>query len=114
MKGIIYIQLSNTGLDQIMVNDATDANASLKNDDFIAIIDGSTSTISEVILEKPSAMSLNPTSGLYYVASGDSHWFNVINREYIGNQPFTDKLYAIGIDTKSGMSNLYIIDISSS
>ncbi|MGH9987272.1 MAG: hypothetical protein ACRD8W_25280 [Nitrososphaeraceae archaeon] len=27
--------------------------------------------------------------------------------------PFTDKQYAIGTYTKSGMSNLYIIDISS-
>jgi len=27
--------------------------------------------------------------------------------------PFADKLYAIGTGTKSGMSNLYIIDISS-
>ncbi|MGH9953349.1 MAG: hypothetical protein ACRD5J_17155 [Nitrososphaeraceae archaeon] len=64
-----------------MVNDATDTiYVSLKNDNFVAIIDGSTSTISEeVILEKPRAMSLNPANGLYYVASGDSHWFNVIN-----------------------------------
>jgi len=28
--------------------------------------------------------------------------------------PFTDKLYTIGTDTKSGVSNAYIIDISSS
>jgi hypothetical protein len=27
--------------------------------------------------------------------------------------PFTSKLYAIGTDTKSGTSNLYIIDVSS-
>jgi hypothetical protein len=60
-----------------MVNDATDAIRLTKKDDFIAIIDGSTSTISEVILE-PSAMSLNPASGLYYVAGGDSHSFNFI------------------------------------
>jgi hypothetical protein len=26
--------------------------------------------------------------------------------------PFKEKLYTIGIDTKSGMSNLYIFDIS--
>jgi DNA-binding beta-propeller fold protein YncE len=80
-KGIRFIQLGNTGPDQIMVNHATDTiYASLRNDDFVAIIDGATSTISEeVILEKPRAMSLDPASGLYFAASGDSHWFNVIN-----------------------------------
>jgi hypothetical protein len=126
-------------------------------------------------------MSLNPTNGLFYVASGDGHWFNVINmstnkvvavnpqishplasvadnttgKVYVTDcllcddfdftngtsiyelysngttanwktyenidikenalaiNPYADKLYAIGIDTKTGVSNLYIIDIPS-
>jgi DNA-binding beta-propeller fold protein YncE len=128
-----------------------------------------------------ATISLNPANGLFYVASGDSHWFNVINtntnkvvavnkqisfplasvadnttgKVYVANclrcddfdftngtsiyelysngttvnwktyenidlkenalaiNPFTDKLYPIGTDTKSGMSNLYLFDISS-
>lgn len=182
-KEIRFIQLGNTGPDQVMINEATDTiYASLKHDDFVAIINGSSNTIKEeVILEKPRAMSLNPANDLYYVASGDSHWFNVIDADtnkvvavnkqisyplasvadnttekvYVADclgcddfdftngtsiyelysngttanwktyenidlkenaltiNPFTDKLYAIGTDTRSGMSNLYIIDIPS-
>jgi DNA-binding beta-propeller fold protein YncE len=126
-------------------------------------------------------MSINLSKGLLYVASGDSHWFNIINMntnkviaantqisypiasavnnitgkiyvaecldcddfdftngtsiyELAGDgltitwntyenisieenglaiNPFTSKLYAIGMNTKSEMSNLYIINISS-
>jgi YVTN family beta-propeller protein len=36
-------------------------------------------TYTHTKLEKPRAMSLNPTNGLLYVASGDSNWFNVID-----------------------------------
>jgi hypothetical protein len=50
----------------------------LEYDDFIAIIDGSTNVIKEkVILQNPRAMSINPSKGLLYVASGDSFWFNI-------------------------------------
>jgi DNA-binding beta-propeller fold protein YncE len=82
-NGIRFIQIGNTGPDQVMINEAIDTiYASLKNDNFITIINGSSNTIKEeVILEKPRAMSLNLASGLYYVASGDSHWFNVIDAE---------------------------------
>lgn len=82
-NGIKFIQLGNTGPDQVIINEATDIiYASLKNDDFIAIINGSSNTTKEeVILEKPRAMSLNPTNRLFYVASGDSHWFNVVDAE---------------------------------
>ena len=154
----------------------------LEYDDFIAIIDGSTNEIKEkIILQNPRAMSINPSKGLLYVASGDSFWFNVIDmntnkvvavntqisypiasvvnnitgRVYVAEclecddfdftngtsiyelnsngstitwntyeninieenglaiNPFTSKLYAIGMNTKSEISNLYIIDISS-
>jgi DNA-binding beta-propeller fold protein YncE len=135
----------------------------------------------EIILQNPRAMSINPSRGLLYVASGESFWFNVINmstnkvigvntqisypiasavnnitgRVFVAEclecddfdftngtsiyeldsdgstitwntyeninieenelaiNPFTSKLYAIGTDTKSEISNLYIIDISS-
>ncbi|MGC1134099.1 MAG: hypothetical protein WA941_14840 [Nitrososphaeraceae archaeon] len=182
-NGIRFIQIGDTGPDQVIINEATDTiYASSKHDNFIGIINGSSNIIiEEVILEKPRAMSLNPTSGLFYVASGDSHWFNVVDAEtnkvvavnkqisyplasvvdntrgkvYVADclrcddfdftngtsiyelysngttvnwktyenidlkentlaiNPFTDKLYTIGTDTMSGMSNLYIIDISS-
>ena len=100
-KGIKFIQLGNTGPDQIMVNDATDTiYASLKNDDFVANIDGFTSTINEeVILEKPRAMSLNPASGLYYLASGDSHWFSVINMS-------TNKVVAVNTQISYPLSSV--------
>jgi DNA-binding beta-propeller fold protein YncE len=96
-----FIQLGNTGPDQIMVNDATDTiYASLKNDDFVANIDGFTSTINEeVILEKPRAMSLNPASGLYYLASGDSHWFSVINMS-------TNKVVAVNTQISYPLSSV--------
>jgi DNA-binding beta-propeller fold protein YncE len=126
-------------------------------------------------------MSINPSRGLLYVASGDSFWFNVMNmstnkviaantqisypiasavnnltgkvfvaeclecddfdftngtsiyelgsdgstitwdtyenidieKNGLAVNPFTSKLYAIGMDTKSETSNLYIIDTSS-
>lgn len=66
-----------------MINAASDTvYASLKHDNFIAIINRSSNTIrEEVILEKPRAMSLSPTNDLFYVASGNSHWFNVIDAD---------------------------------
>jgi DNA-binding beta-propeller fold protein YncE len=33
----------------------------------------------EIILQNPRAMSINPSKGLLYVASGDSFWFNVMD-----------------------------------
>jgi hypothetical protein len=73
-NGIRFIQIGDTGPDQVMINEATDTiYASSKHDNFIAIINGSSNIIrEEVILEKPRAMSLDPTNDLYYVASGDS------------------------------------------
>ena len=54
--------------------------ALLEYDDFIAIIDGSTNEIKEkIILQNPRAMSINPSAGLLYVASGDSFWFNIVD-----------------------------------
>lgn len=181
-EGIRFIQMGRTGLEQILIDETTNTvYASLKHDDFIAIINGLSGDIKEkIILQEPRSMSFNPTNSLLYVASGDSHWFNVINmstnkviavntqisypiasvsnnitgKVYVANclhcdefdftngtsiyelnrggstinwktyenidltenrlaiNPFTDKLYAIGTDVQSGMSNLYIIDIS--
>jgi DNA-binding beta-propeller fold protein YncE len=156
--------------------------ALLEYDDFIAIIDGSTNEIKEkIIMQNPRAMSINPSAGLLYVASGDSFWFNIVDltthkvigintqisypiasavnnitgRVFVAEclecddfdftnctsiyeldgdgstidwktyeninieenglaiNPLTNKLYAIGINTKSELSNLYVIDISS-
>jgi DNA-binding beta-propeller fold protein YncE len=156
--------------------------ALLEYDDFIAIIDGSTNEIKEkIIMQNPRAMSINPSAGLLYVASGDSFWFNIVvltthkvigintqisypiasavnnitGRVFVAEclecddfdftnctsiyeldgdgstidwktyeninieenglaiNPLTNKLYAIGINTKSELSNLYVIDISS-
>ena len=45
------------------------------------------------------------------------NWKTYENIDLKGNalaiNPFTGKLYTFGTDTKSGISNLYIIDISS-
>ena len=47
--------------------------ASLNNNDFIAITDGTNKTLKEQkILQEPIGMSLNLTNNLLYVASGDS------------------------------------------
>lgn len=182
-NAIKFIPLGSTGPEQILVNDQMKTIfVLLEYDDFIAIIESSTNEIKEkIILQNPRAMSINPSKGLLYVASGDSFWFNVIDmntnkvvavntqisypiasvannitgRVYVAEclecddfdftngtsiyelnsdgssitwdtheninikenglaiNPFTSKLYAIGMDTKSEISNLYIIDISS-
>ncbi len=78
---IKFVPLGSTGPEQILVNDQMKTiYALLEYDDFIAIIDGSTNEIKEkIILQNPRAMSINPSKGLLYVASGDSFWFNVID-----------------------------------
>jgi DNA-binding beta-propeller fold protein YncE len=79
-----FIPLGETGPDQILVNDKTNViYVSLKNDNFVALIDnGSNNTAvvrDKIILQKPRAMSINPSIERLYVASGDSNWFNVID-----------------------------------
>jgi hypothetical protein len=78
---IKFIPLGDTGPDQILVNNNTKAiYTSLENDDFVGLIDVINNTVQEkIILQEPRAMSINPSSGLLYVASGTSHWFNVID-----------------------------------
>lgn len=78
---IKFIPLGDTGPDQILVNNNTKAiYTSLENDDFVGLIDAINNTVQEkIILQEPRAMSINPSSGLLYVASGTSHWFNVID-----------------------------------
>jgi DNA-binding beta-propeller fold protein YncE len=180
-NAIKFIPFENTGPEQILVNDQMNSiYVLLEHDDSIAIIDGSTNEIREkIILQNPRAMSISPSTGLLYVASGDSFWFNIMNmstnkviavntqisypiasvvnnitgRVFVAEclecddfdftngtsiyelnnngstiawntyeninieenglaiNPFTNKLYAIGTDTKSEVSNLYIIDI---
>ena len=68
-----FIPFENTGPEQILVNDQINSiYVLLEYDDFIAILDGSTNAIKEeIILQNPRAMSINPTKGLLYVASGD-------------------------------------------
>lgn len=78
---IMFVPLGETGPDQILVNDKTPVvYVSLKNDNFVALIDGLNNTVQEkIVLQKPQSMSISPSAGLLYVASGDSNWFNVIN-----------------------------------
>jgi DNA-binding beta-propeller fold protein YncE len=38
-------------------------------------------TQEEIILQKPRAMSINPSAGLLYVSSGDNRWFNIIDMD---------------------------------
>jgi DNA-binding beta-propeller fold protein YncE len=80
-NAIKFVPLGETGPDQILVNGKTHVvYVSLKNDNFVALIDGSNNTVQEkIILQEPRAMSIGPSTGLLYVASGDSNWFNVID-----------------------------------
>ncbi|HKG87342.1 MAG TPA: hypothetical protein VKA95_03370 [Nitrososphaeraceae archaeon] len=80
-NAIKFIPFENTGPEQILVNDQMNLiYVLLEYDDFIAIIDGLTNEIKEkIILQNPRAMSINPSKGLLYVASGDSFWFSVID-----------------------------------
>ena len=181
-NAIKFIPLGNTGPEKILVNDQMSTiYVLLEHDDFITVLDSTNIVKEEIILQNPRAMSINPSTGLLYVASGDSHWFNIIdmntNKVITANtqisypiasavnnitgkvyvvecfdcdkfdftngtsiyelasdgstidwkiyenisieenglaiDPFTSKLYAIGKDTQSEISNLYIIDISS-
>lgn len=179
---IKFIPLGDTGPDQILVNNLTNTiYTSLEYDNFISLIDSSNNTVKEeIILQQPRAMSINPSEGLLYVASGDSNWINVVNmntskviasntrisypvasvvdnvtgRVYVANclkcddfdftigssiyeldssgstlnwetydnvdigenglaiNPSTNKLYVVGTDLQSGISNLYVIDVS--
>jgi hypothetical protein len=79
-NAIKFIPLGSTGPEQIILNDQMNTiYALLEYDDIIAIMDGSTGEIRErIILQNPRAMSI-PSKGLLYVASGNSHWFNIIN-----------------------------------
>jgi DNA-binding beta-propeller fold protein YncE len=179
---IKFIPLGTTGPEQILVNDEMNTiYILLEYDDSIVVLDSNNIIKEEIILQNPRAMSINPSRGLLYVASGDSFWFNVMNmstnkviaantqisypiasavnnltgRVFVAEclecddfdftngtsiyelgsdgstitwdtyenidieknglavNPFTSKLYAIGMDTKSETSNLYIIDTSS-
>jgi hypothetical protein len=78
---IKFIPLGDTAPDQILLNNNTKAiYTSLENDDFVGLIDVINNIVQEkIILQEPRAMSINPSSGLLYVASGTSHWFNVID-----------------------------------
>jgi DNA-binding beta-propeller fold protein YncE len=72
--------LGNTGPEQILVNDKMNTiYVLLEYDDFIAVLDSNNMIKEEMILQNPRAMSINPSRGLLYVASGDSFWFNVID-----------------------------------
>ena len=80
-NGTKFIPLCDTGPEQVLVDDRTNTiYASLEYDNFIAVTNRSTKTIDErIILQEPRAMSINPFNRLLYVASGDNHWFNVID-----------------------------------
>ena len=71
-NAIKFIPFENTGPEQILVNDQMNSiYVLLEYDDFIAIIDGLTNEIKEkIIFQNPRAMSINPSKGLLYVASG--------------------------------------------
>lgn len=72
--------MGNTGPEQILVNDKMNTiYVLLEYDDFIAVLDSNNMIKEEMILQNPRAMSINPSRGLLYVASGDSFWFNVID-----------------------------------
>jgi hypothetical protein len=119
MSNLEFIPLGETGPDQIIVSNnittTTAANiiyASLKYDDFIALIDGSNKTVKEqIILQDPRAMSLNPTNNLLYVASGDSYWFNVIdtttNEVIAANKQIS---YPIASVTNNMTGKVYVVE----
>lgn len=84
-RSVKFIPLDGTGPDQILSDKRNSVytsleDTSLEDDNLIAIFDGESGNIKEkIILQKPRAMSINPTAGLLYVSSGDNRWFNVID-----------------------------------
>ena len=81
IEGTKFIQIGETGPEQVLVDELTNTiYASLENDNFIAVINGSNNIIKEkIILQKPRAISINPSDKLLYAASGETHWFNIID-----------------------------------
>jgi hypothetical protein len=100
---IKFVPLGSTGPEQILVNDQMNTIYALfEYDDFIAIVDGSTNSIKEkIILQNPRAMSINPSRGLLYVASGDSFWFNIIDMN-------TNKV--VGVNTQISYPIASVVD----
>ena len=81
-ESIKFIPLGETGPDRILSNKRDSVYTSLEDDNFIAVLDGSSgNTKEEIILQKPRAMSINPSAGLLYVSSGYNRWFNVIDTD---------------------------------
>lgn len=79
-EAIKFIPLGDTGPDLIVSNKRDSIYASLEDDNFVAVLDGYTgNTKEEIILQRPRAMSINPSAGLVYVSSGTDRWFNVID-----------------------------------
>jgi DNA-binding beta-propeller fold protein YncE len=77
-----FIPLGGTGPDQILSDKRSSVYASLEDDNIIAVFDGESGNIKEeIILQKPRAMSINPSAGLLYVSSGDNRWFNIIDMD---------------------------------
>jgi hypothetical protein len=74
---IKFIRLGNTGPEHILVNDQMNTiYVLLEYDESRAVLDSNNMIKEEIILQNPRAMSINPSTGLLYVASGESHWFN--------------------------------------
>jgi hypothetical protein len=108
--GTKFIQIGETEPEQLLVDELT--NASLENDNFIAVINGSNNIIKKkIFMQKPRAISNNPFDKLLYAASGVSQGFNVIdintNKVTASNTQITFPI-ASAVDTNTG--RIYVAD----
>lgn len=108
-KGIRLIQMGRTGPEQIIINETTNT---VSNN-----ITGKVYVANCLLCDQFDF--INGTSIYELNRDGSTiNWKIYENIDLEENRlainPFTDKLYALGTGVQSGMSNLYIIDISPS
>lgn len=113
---IKFIPIGDTGPEQVLIDETTNTiYTSLKDDNLVAVIDGSANAIKEnITLQKPRAMSTNPLSSLLYVASGENRWFNVMdtntNKVIAKN---TQIAYPIASAVDTDIGRIYVADCHS-
>jgi DNA-binding beta-propeller fold protein YncE len=111
---IKFIPLGGTGPDQILVDDKRNiAYASLEDDNFIAVINGTNNSVQEkIILQEPRAMSINPSIEKLYVASGDGDWFNVIDTKTNKVISATQIAHPVASLVNNITNQVYVVDCS--
>jgi DNA-binding beta-propeller fold protein YncE len=112
---VIYLPFAGSGPDRIVLDERTQlVYASDREGNLIAVINGSDSNgelLDKIILKSPRALSINALNNFLYVASGEGHWFNIIdtktNKVIAAN---TEISYPIASAANSMTGKVYVAD----